>query len=203
MIHNPIIVRKIVSSTTPIGSKLMKTGQTTSYRTGDDGDIEAGRNDSFTILLGNNPFGNTNRFTDELGGQTYTNGIVIDWSTFDGSTVLGIPKNVAVSGNSNWNNAVDFCNSFSIGLFSGWRLWNIKEAINFISYEGTYTHFWYPPFNNSIPVAFWTSNTLPIVTTYAYALPASYYQILISAKTELAGRAMPVRNFTVTGTTLT
>jgi len=75
-----------VSRTT---AKLMKTGQTTSYITGDDGDIEAGRNTDFTTLAENNVFGNTNRFTDELGTQTYTNNIVIDWSTYDGSTILG------------------------------------------------------------------------------------------------------------------
>ena len=73
----------------PVGATLMKTGQTTSYRTGDDGDIEAGRATSFSVLSANNPFGNTNRFTDELGGTTYANNIVIDWSTYNGTTVLG------------------------------------------------------------------------------------------------------------------
>jgi hypothetical protein len=28
----------------------------------------------------------TFRFTDELGNQTFTNNIVIDWSTWDGGT---------------------------------------------------------------------------------------------------------------------
>jgi len=67
----------------PIGATLMKTGQTTSYRTGDDGDLEAGRETNFTTLRRRNPFANLNRFTDELGGQTYTNNIVIDWSTYE------------------------------------------------------------------------------------------------------------------------
>jgi len=58
-------------------AKLMKTGQTISYATNDDGDLEAGRNTSFTVLAENNPFGNTNRFTSELGTQTYTNNIVL------------------------------------------------------------------------------------------------------------------------------
>jgi hypothetical protein len=40
-------------------AKLMKTGQTTSYRTGDDGDLEVGRNVDFFTLAENNPFGNT------------------------------------------------------------------------------------------------------------------------------------------------
>ena len=41
----------------PVGAILMKTGQTVSYRTGDDGDIEAGRLTSFSVLEKNNPFG--------------------------------------------------------------------------------------------------------------------------------------------------
>jgi hypothetical protein len=80
-----IKARAVISRTT---AKLMKTGQTTSYRTGDDGNIQAGRATSFSVLAENNPFGNTNRFTDELGGQTYTNNIMIDWSTFDGKEYL-------------------------------------------------------------------------------------------------------------------
>jgi hypothetical protein len=74
----------------PVGATLMKTGQTTSYRTGDDADTSSeGRATDFFTLASNNPFGTTARFTDELGGSTYTNNIVIDWSTYDGSTVLG------------------------------------------------------------------------------------------------------------------
>jgi len=78
--------------TTPIGATLTKSGQTTSYRNGDDGDIEAGRGSGFFTLTGNNPFGNTNRFTDTAGGTTYANNIAIDWNTFDGTTVLGIKR---------------------------------------------------------------------------------------------------------------
>jgi len=108
---------KAVAASTPsaVGATLMKTGQTTSYRTGDDGDLEAGRATSFTVLESNNPFGNTNRFTDELGGQTYTNNIVIDWSTYDGSTVLGISRLSIATGQS-WNTAIDSSLSYSVGL---------------------------------------------------------------------------------------
>jgi hypothetical protein len=62
---------------------LMKTGQTTSYRTGDDGDLEAGRDTDF-FTLDAAPLHNdgsatlnttTNRFTDTLGGSTYADDI--------------------------------------------------------------------------------------------------------------------------------
>jgi hypothetical protein len=93
---------------------LMKTGQTTSYRTGDDGDIEAGRDTDFFTLdsapLHNNGAAtiNTtiNRFTDELGGQTYANDIVLDWSTWNGSTLLGYSRVNIATGN-NWEQAID------------------------------------------------------------------------------------------------
>ena len=49
-----------------IGAKVLKTNQTVSYRTGDDGDLQKGREVDFYTLSANNPFGNTNRFTDEL-----------------------------------------------------------------------------------------------------------------------------------------
>ena len=53
----------------PVGATLMQTGQTTIFRTGDDADRRAeGRDVDFFTLPSNNPFGNTNRFTDELGG---------------------------------------------------------------------------------------------------------------------------------------
>ena len=41
---------KSATATSRSTAKLMKTGQTTSYRTGDDGDLEAGRATSFTVL---------------------------------------------------------------------------------------------------------------------------------------------------------
>ena len=112
-------------------AKLLKTGQTTSYRTGDDGDYEAGRATSFTVLAENNPFGNTNRFTDELGGQTYTKNWVIDWSTYDGSSVLGYYK---VFQFHTWNDAIDNSISNTYGTFSGCRMWNLKEMLNIVHY---------------------------------------------------------------------
>lgn len=188
----------------PIGATLMKTGQTTSYRTGDDGDLEAGRATSFTTLVKRNPFSNLNRFTDELGGQTYTNNIVIDWSTYDGSTVLGISR-VAIATGQTWNNAVDNSLSYSVGSFtSGWRLINMKEIFNLINYANDPSNFLnYSPLNlSSTGRLYWSSNTIVGGTTSAYGLnnvgmTAQY------AKTSSANMTyIRVRTFTVTGTTL-
>lgn len=178
-------------------AQLMKTGQTTSYRTGDDGDLERGRNVDFTTLAENNPFGNTNRFTDELGGQTYTNNIVIDWSTYDGSTVLGYRRTTS---SATWNNAIDASLLVSIGTFTtGWRLPNVREVYNLCDYGiTTNTIINYSPFN--IGVALLTSTTQGSNTALAILILASGGINFQSKST--ATSYIPCRTFTVTGTTL-
>jgi hypothetical protein len=195
------------SGATPVGATLMKTGQTTSHRTGDDGDLEAGRATSFFVLPSNNPFGNTNRFTDELGGQTYTNNIVIDWSTYNGATVLGY-RRTDNGVNINWNDSIDGALSVSIGTFtSGWRLPNVNELNNIILYSST-NSLNYAPLNISTAINLWTSTTNPVTTSIAYILLLNGVRIQTATKgvTTNSGfpcRYVPVRTFTVTGTTLT
>ena len=184
----------------PVGATLMKTGQTTSYRTGDDGDLEAGRATSFTVLASNNPFGNTNRFTDELGGQTYTNNIVIDWSTYNGSNVLGYYR--LLLGPSVWGDAVDACLSISVATFtSGWRLANYNELINILDISkpfGSYEPLKYVPSGERY---FWTSSRSH--TTAAYWSIRSSTNFISAVASGATYYYFPVRTFTVTGTTLT
>lgn len=200
---NHIIV--IDAAAASVGATLMKTGQTTSYRTGDDGDLEAGRATSFSVLASNNPFGNTNRFTDELGGQTYTLGIKIDWSTYDGSTVLGYGVIQGTAGTT-WNNSIDGALAYTVGSFtSGWRLWNKHECENVLNYSLT-NILSYAPFSFGSSYTYWISTTPNGATTNAffmYPTIALGYHIGAQPKTASAGYAyMPVRTFTVTGTTL-
>ena len=201
MIGNYIkAVAVAVSRTT---AKLMKTGQTTSYRTGDDGDIEAGRNTSFTVLAENNPFGNTDRFTDELGGQTYTNDIVIDWSTYDGITVLGW-RRTSNGANVTWNDAIDGALLVSIGIFTtGWRLPNIYELF-LLNIMDSLRGLNYAPFNNNTNEFFWSSTTAHPTTTQAYNINNATKGVLNASKTTTSSgyRYIPCRTFTVTGTTL-
>jgi hypothetical protein len=188
-------------------AKLMKTGQTTSYITGDDGDFEAGRDTNFTTLAENNPFGNTNRFTDELGGSTYTNNIVIDWSTYDGSTVLGwyrINNGLDIT----WALAIAGALATSIGTFTtGWRLPNIQELFSLANFIGQ--PFNYSPINNfgsATAYNYWSGTTFANVTTRAFVLINIITGTsFISASTKTAtsiNRYIPCRVFTVTGTTL-
>jgi hypothetical protein len=190
------------SSPAPIGATLMKSGQTVSYRTGDDGDIEAGRLTSFTVLAENNPFGNTNRFTDELGGQTYTNNIAIDWSTYNGTNVLGYKRTLEAL--KTWDNAVTDALSISIGSYtSGWRLANIREVFNIFNFNDTLDRTTsYSPFNISTTENIWTGNTYRTGSN-AFRVDNLQCAFLPFSKTATSAKSFVVRTFTVTGTTLT
>ena len=181
-----------------IGAAELKTGQTISYLTGDDGDLEAGRAVSFSVLNGNNPFGNTNRFTDELGGQTYTNAIVIDWTSYDGSTVLG--WYIGDGATRNWANYISWANTLTVGTFlTGWRACNFNE-LNLIWDKGTTSSFNYSPFNISGRL-YWSSTTVRNSTVSAHVVQQNGLAN-IASKTALY-YCFAVRNFTVTGTILT
>lgn len=195
-------MRHVVSGgaapTTPVGATLLKTGQTTSYRTGDDGDIEAGRATNFTTLATNNPFGNTNRFTDELGGQTYTNNIVIDWSTYNGSTVLGWYKGVVPI--ETWNNAIDNAALLTVGSFSTWKIPNANEMYSIANHESGTSCWNYAPFSNTTWTVVWTSTTVKSATSSA--ITAWGDQRMDARGKTATSYSLRCRNFTVTGTTL-
>jgi hypothetical protein len=200
-----ITIKKRPCPPSSVGATLMQTGQTTVYRTGDDADTRSeGRATDFFTLASNNPFGNTNRFTDELGGSTYTNNIVIDWSTYNGATVLGVYRTHLITiVNTTWDTAIDDCLSLSVGTFTGgWRLWNRLEACNFMKNESAYQYSYSPLNGDPINNSYWNS------TTYFNSTPNAYRttnigEILISLKSGASGTKVAVRTFTVTGTTLT
>jgi hypothetical protein len=104
---------------------IEKTGQTTSYREGDDGDLQMG-------VASPNP-----RFTDN-GDGTVT----------DHQTGLMWPKN-ANHGKMYWFQAIDYANNLSFGndgcgvSYTDWRLPNIKELLSL-------TH--YGDYNPALPV---------------------------------------------------
>ena len=180
-----------------VGATLMKTGQVTSFRTGDDGAFQAGRAVDFFTLENAGPFG-TKRFTDELGGQTYANNIVIDWSTYDVNLgkVLGYCRNTIAS--TDWNTMIDNCLALSIGTFTtGWRLWNMHECVNILNLGIGNTSLNYSPMNNSDSGNFHTSTSRDA----SFALKRNGMQVFLDAKTNNSS-GIAVRTFTVSGTTL-
>mgnify|MGYP000179497745 CR=1 FL=1 len=140
-----------------------RSAQITSYRTGDDGDLEMGIGASFSTLSDNNIFGNTNRFTSELGSQTYTNNFVLDHLT--GLMWYKIPNAV-----DTWNNAIDGCLAYTNGTFTDWFLANINQHMTIISWEAGAIGLNYAPFSISAAEFYWTSTTLPSGTTNAIRL---------------------------------
>jgi hypothetical protein len=96
---------------------VAKTGQTTSYATGDDGDLERG-----VALV-------TPRFTDNLDGTITDNQTGLIWL-----------KDANCFGQRTWNNAISDCNGLadgSCGLTDGstagdWRLANMVELLSLI-----------------------------------------------------------------------
>jgi len=182
------------------GLMPIQTGQTTSYATNDDGDLQRGRLTDFDTIPYNNPFGNTFRFTDELGGQTFTNNIIIDWSSWDGgSDVLGycFSNHSSYAFPRSWadwmSNSPYTCSSFT-----GWYLANYQEASVVFSCEDAYN---YSPFNRTDE--FWTSTSNVInSSTQAITYRTSTVEGLIRQSKTISLRALLTRTFTVTGTTL-
>jgi hypothetical protein len=147
-----------------------RTGQVTSFRTGDDGDLEMGIGASFSTLSDNNIFGNNQRFTSELGNQTYTNKFVLDHST-------GLMWYIALTTATQWNGAIDGALASTQGAFTDWFIPNINQLVSICNFSTvTNSLLNYSPFNIAITSAsdrIWTSTTLPNTTASAYTLQSN------------------------------
>jgi len=194
------------STPSPKGLMPLQSGQTTSYTTNDDGDLQRGRLVDYSTLPYNNGFGNTNRFTDELGGQTFTNNIIIDWSTWDGGTdVLGYILSI----NSDSNNSTQTWSTWMSGQpyttdgFGNWYVVNVAELNTLLNYEYTAALNGYP-FNNPTTSdgLFWTSTTSPNNSANALYKNRNSYEVRQSSKGG-ARTSMWVRTFTWNGSSLT
>ena len=135
-----------------------KTGQTTSYATGDDGDFERG-----VPLV-------TPRFTDNLDGTVTDNQTGLIWM-----------KNANCFGDRPWHNALSDCNGLangSCGLNDGsnagdWRLPNSNELASLI-HKGYYN----PALSNTVGTGQWTQgNPFNNVRFYCYwsSSTSAYY----------------------------
>lgn len=133
------------------------SSQTTSYRTGDEANIEStifnaaratnskkllnGLSD-FTTLVNNNAFGNTNRFTDENGLQVYGSDYAIDHYT-------GLGWYLIEQGTATWNDQIDNALAASniAGLgYSDWFLASASQVFSIMDAEQNIA-FNYSPFS--------------------------------------------------------
>jgi hypothetical protein len=124
---------------------------------------------------------------------------VIDWSTYNGSTVLGFDK--TNRGPSTCDLATSDSLLVSVASFTtGWRLPNLNEMFN-IMQKGEGNPLNYFPFSvTSSSRSFWTSTAYTALASWSIT-NAVNFQILAGANT--TNRYYYVcRTFTVTGTTL-
>ena len=212
----------VIAATASVGATLLQTGQTISYATGDD--PSRGRLTDFFTLASNNPFGHTFRFTGYLGGYSndplniaspdyrlvngtasnlagaFPEDVVIDWSTYDGTTVLGYYRPM-ILGTDVWLNALAACAAYStVSYPSGWKLINKREIQN-IENSDLVGALLYAPFSLASNPNIQTATTYGGITAQVHLWFNSGSMSTVP-KTTARGYS-PIRYFTVTGTTLT
>jgi hypothetical protein len=191
-------IKAVASAASPVGAKLIKTGQTSSFATADDGATQRGRLTNFTTLASNNPFGTTARFTNKTGGSTYATSVAYDWSTYDGSTVLAY-----YWGDLAYRNFANSCTANTSSTFdglTGWYLWNIHEAVNVMNFS-LLANFMlnYPPFSTSRRYFFTSTST----STIAIGIDAAGVAFSTGLSKTTTSQGIFVRVCNVSGTTIT
>lgn len=188
------------------GAMPLQSGQTTSYASGDDGDLQRGRLVDYSTLPYNNGFGTTERFTDELGGQTFTNNIIIDWSTWDGGTDV---NGYIFSKNSDSNTATTDWATWMAGQpyttdgFGDWYVINAAEMNTLFNYELSASLNGYPFYQGATGSdKYYTSTTSASNTSQAFYKDRYRENLDRSNKTALLS-AMWVRTFNWNGASLT
>lgn len=135
---------KSSSSGAPTSVDLPKTGQTTSYATGDDGDLEKG-------VAWPSP-----RFADIANGTVTDNLSGLMWTKDGGSPSYG----ACIGGTMNWQSALNYVaclNSSAYLGYTDWRLPNRKELRSLIDYANY--NLALPaghPFSNVQAVYYWS-----------------------------------------------
>jgi uncharacterized protein DUF1566 len=93
---------------------LARTGQTTAYAYGDDGDLQMGA-----------PWPNP-RFVDNGNGIVTDNLTGLHWTQDAGQL------------QTDWHSALNYCQSYVVGEFDDWRLPNFNELLSLIDFSQTF-----------------------------------------------------------------
>jgi hypothetical protein len=159
--------------------RLKKTGQTTSFRAGDDGDLEKG-------VASPVP-----RFTDHGNGTVTDNLTGLMWV----KAPLTLPGNDKPwPSGLNWNSAIDLCRNLTYAGHSDWRLPNAHEQLSLIDYSKNHPAL--PaghPFVGLQFHGFWTSTTSSDYTPYAWYVASNGSLAGKSKGESLTIFALPVR----------
>lgn len=150
-----------------------KTGQTTSYAPGDDGDLQMG-------IPWSEP-----RFTDNEDGTITDNMTGLMWVR-DGAIILGYRYD--------WDGVLVFCNNLNFAGYDDWRMPNVREMLSLADYEMLFPAL--PaghPFEN-INGRYWTSTSHKYnPDTYAFAMYMNYGKAWEIWKGDLSILVLPVR----------
>lgn len=186
--------------TVPIFNRagLIKSGQTTSQVSGDDGNLRFGRLSNITTLDEPNIFGNLERFTDELGGQTYALGIMIDHA-FETQITNAFIGYFYRDTSTTLVNQITAARVLTLGTFSDWESSNAPMALSLVKYETYSNSYGHLPI--SISNAFHTSTFGTNSTRNLQGNPAK--TILTDASSGSNRRGLFYRIFTWNGTALT
>ena len=112
------------------------------------------------VLSSDNAFGNTNRFTDEIGSQTYATGYVVDHLT-------GLGWKIAIhEDNITWADSITNAAALTFATFTDWRVPNYQELNGLLVFSRPNTLI-SSPFNISTLERLWTSTTISVTTTNA------------------------------------
>ena len=134
--------------------QVPRTGQTTVYRTGDDGDLEVGNPATVAVRF--------QTFTAVAGEPVVFDRLTGLYWPADYSGDIGSPFDAKVL----WNAAIDQCLALDFGGFDDWRLPNNEELLSIMDFEngGAYS----PITVQSDGNGHWTSTTYQLSTTIAY-----------------------------------
>ena len=124
-----------------------KTGQTTSYRTGDDGYFEKG--------YPRDP----PRFKDNGGGTITDMASGLMWVKEPGA-IGGNFGSAGSPAKMTWNNAIDECPALTYAGHSDWRLPNIKELASIIDHGKSSPSIDTVFFPSTQTTKYWSSTTL-------------------------------------------
>jgi len=169
-----------ISGSTCTDAPVEKTGQTTSYATGDDGALQKG------VALP------SPRFTDNGNGTVKDNLTGLIWL-----------KNANPCGTKTWADAIAYCNSLASGtagltdgsVAGAWRLPNVKELQSLIDF-GRYNlalpsgH----PFTGVQSFFYWSGTSHADYADYAWIVDVSSGYVDFGVKSSYSTYVWPVRS---------
>ncbi len=135
--------------------ELPVTGQTQTWKTGDDGWVEAGSAFCFQVFI-------------KAGAQiTHDRNTGLIWAS-DGDS-----RGCHFGAQTDWNTAIDWCNNLDFGSYTDWRLPNAKELQSICDYGTSYPSVDTTYFPNTRNSLYWSSSTWTNFTETAWCLQFS------------------------------